>query len=294
MKLIGTILRIVVSGTWILTSLYSLLAYVPFTFRQVISIELVPAVQYFARAQPALVLVSTLLLIVFILRVEKRTTITPEDRRELFIVGLAALFIAVWNLPKRITNDSSALIWSFACLLPPLWLAFFTIRDVFERRAFALSSACIVLSATFAGLAVVATSAWVYDSFSFEAALTGVAAAVIAGCGAALIERFVDRARLSLQNTLIFYASGLTALVSPFLVDQFCASIAFSGTLAWLWSLMFASVMCLTVVAIGARASWRDDNTDLPSLRWIARGAVLRQLNSNSSVQPRLTTRLAL
>ncbi len=277
MKLIGTVLRIVVAATWILTSLYSLLAYVPFTYRQVISIELVPAVQFFARAQPALLAVSTLLLIIFVLRFEKRETITLEDRRELLVVGGAAFCIAIWNLPKRIDNDGSALIWSFACLLPPLWLAFFTIRDVFERRAFALSSACIVLSATLAGLGVVTTTAWVYNSFSFEAALTTVAVAVIAGCGAALIDRFIDRARLSLQNALILYASGLSVLSGIFLADQFCASIAFSGPLAWFWSMMFAGVLCLTVVAVGARTSWRDQSIDLPSIRWIARGMILRK-----------------
>ncbi len=278
MKFIGSVLRIVVAITWILTSLYSLLAYVPFTYRQVISINLIPALQHFARLQPVLLITLTILLTIFILRFEKGKTITIEDRRELLIVGAAALFIGIWILPNRITNDSSSLILSFVCLLPPLWLGFFTLRDVSERRAFPLSPSCVMLSATLAGLFTAIISALTYDSFGVETLLTTAAAALLVGSIAALFEQFINSARLSLQSSLVFYSVGLTFLIGVFVVNHFCSSIAFFGPFAWCWSFVFASAVSFTLVGIGARTSFSNNSEDLHSLRQILRGVFPKRL----------------
>ncbi len=278
MKLIGSVLRIMVAITWMLTSLYSLLAYVPFTYRQVISINLIPAVQHFARLQPFLLTTLTILLIIFILRFEKRKTITIEDRRELLIVGAVALFIGVWILPNRISNDSSSLILSFVCLLPPIWLGFFTLRDVSEGRAFPLSPSCVMLSATLAGLFTAMISSLTYNSFSIETLLTTAAAALLVGSLAALFEQFIKSARLTLASALILYSVGLSILIGGFVVYHFCGSIAFFGFFAWCWSIVFACAISFTFVSVGARASSSDDNKDLHSLRFIVRGVLPRRL----------------
>ena len=128
--LFSRILRPLFHFIWIFTAFLGLLAYVPFTYRQVLGINLLPALNYLMSIQPILLLVITGTLVFSIFRVENPVEDpSPEDKRELIIMVVVTVLLSFWRLPIRLINDWTSLGWSFATMIPSFWLSFYDLRS---------------------------------------------------------------------------------------------------------------------------------------------------------------------
>jgi Sulfatase len=267
-QFISTVLRFALALVWLLTSIYALLAYVPFTFRQVISINLIPAVQTFARIQPFALATTAILFALYIAYIEKRKKLALEDRRELTVLTILSLALAVWNLPAHLQNDTQSLIWSFVCMLPPLWISFLSFRDLPQTRAEAMSPAPLIFAAAVTAVFSALLSGFTYQTLDFSS--VAVITVFLAGIGAllAIVEQFVRSARLTLQSALIQYSAIAALGLGFFISDQVSAAIAFFGPLALFWSYAFAATLSLLLISSGSRFTAGSEPSRLPSLLW--------------------------
>ena len=159
MKSVSPILtRALFAFFFLFTSLYCLLAYVPFTFQQVIKGGLIPQLLVFARIEHWL---YWLILIVIFLALGWDGT---RRLRWFWMVHVAAgIGLVVHPVLPRLKNDASSLMWSLAHLAPVIWLAYIGWRRHFplikwtnridsqDRRVFGAAwQAALFLTITYA------------------------------------------------------------------------------------------------------------------------------------------------
>src|SRR5258708_3604228 len=134
MNLVSIALRTAVSATFLLSSLWALLAYVPFTYQQVHKGGLVPALNIFGRAYPSIFWIALFAVAVMFL-VEP----LPEGPRRRTAMKLRAMFWYI-HVPFAIfqtlhpvfgtmENGVSSLVWAIAALEPLLYLSFIALWE---------------------------------------------------------------------------------------------------------------------------------------------------------------------
>ena len=107
----------------LMTSMYCLLAYIPFTYQQIIGADVVPSVTMFAKFHPYFYWVALAMIGMTMVGGLHR------QKTKLLTIGFLAFhailgaFLLVHPLLKGLQNDSSSFRWSLATLVPLLWVA---------------------------------------------------------------------------------------------------------------------------------------------------------------------------
>lgn len=115
--------RFAFSAFALVTSFYCLLAYIPFTYRQLIEVHLIGWFTTFERLHPYLY-AALLLPVVVTLREERRHPRTAVLSGAFILSqGLVALLLMAYSPLARLRNDRISFIASLAALVPLLWLA---------------------------------------------------------------------------------------------------------------------------------------------------------------------------
>jgi phosphoglycerol transferase MdoB-like AlkP superfamily enzyme len=122
-RLAVSLARLAFAGFWLLTAAYCVVAYVPFTYFQVIKSDVVPALNTFARLHPWIHL-AVLAATAATLRSDLRR---PASRRKaiafLASSGVVAVALCVRPLLVSLGNEAASLRWAFAALVPVFFLA---------------------------------------------------------------------------------------------------------------------------------------------------------------------------
>lgn len=115
--------RLAVTGFILLSSLYALLAYIPFTYQQVHKGGLVPVLNTFGRVHAQVYWVA-LAIACAILLPEFRRPKTRWLTISFAVVHLAAgVMLMRFPVMAHLRNDASSLIWAHTALVPLLWIA---------------------------------------------------------------------------------------------------------------------------------------------------------------------------
>ena len=266
--------RVVGNSYFVLTSLYCLLYFMPFTYVQLLESELVPALVFFERTHAWLFLPFVLLIDVSLRHAER----VPGARRvrrafrvTMLIAGVALLVRPV--LPS-LENTFSSFVWSQLALIPVLWVAGIDVaaakgrirwslaKTAGEGRVLAaavgaagfswLLSAAIVATRTGAGEALTGTELGIVSAWSLAAHLTlflGACAGLLLIRGISALTPRPGRAEalaLSLVSTLVLAVAIKRTIF---------AGLAFTGALADLAAVTLAMSVVMTVLA-GAVSAW--------------------------------------
>ena len=122
-RVLAAVGRLAVALFFLLSSLYALLAYIPFTYQQIHKGGLLPILNAFGRTQAQWYWAALAVAC---------ATLLPDFRRPktrslaiLFAVTHAAAGVLLWRFPVMIgmRNDASSLKWSALSLVPLLWIA---------------------------------------------------------------------------------------------------------------------------------------------------------------------------
>ena len=245
------LLRPVFHFIWIFTSLLGLLAYVPFTYRQVLGINLLPWLNFLMSVQPILLSVITGALVFSIFRVENEIEDpSPEDKRELIAMMVVTLLLSFWKLPVRLINDWTALGWSFATMIPSFWLAFYDLRSTARGETVAAKSWAIVFSSIFAAAVTTLTLNYFYGQESDSTVV--VVLALLLASVFCFAEQIFDRFNFNIEDKFTGYGIVLGSLLGFFLWKKVCSAIGFFGSTAFFWS--FAFGICLGLALAGMSA----------------------------------------
>jgi hypothetical protein len=115
--------RLVVAGFILLSSLYALLAYIPFTYQQVHKGGLLPILNTFGRIHAQLYWVA-LAIACAILLPEFRRPKTRWLTISFAVVHVAAgVMLMLFPVMARLRNDASSMIWAEVALAPLVWIA---------------------------------------------------------------------------------------------------------------------------------------------------------------------------
>lgn len=114
--------RVPVVAFWVLTALYGLLAYIPFTYNQVIEFRLIPWLDVFARFHPWFALAALACAACSLL---DDLRYGPQGLAVGFLVtnALATAGLIVYPVLATLGNGQGALVAGGAALVPLLWLA---------------------------------------------------------------------------------------------------------------------------------------------------------------------------
>src|SRR5271165_1379229 len=102
---------------FLLTSIYGLLAFIPFTFQQVIKGELFPPLNQFGRMQPYLFW--------FVLFLVNLAVGVARTRASTLFVSaniLLGIYLFRWPVLTHLENNGAAMGWAIAFLAPIVWL----------------------------------------------------------------------------------------------------------------------------------------------------------------------------
>jgi choline-sulfatase len=123
------------------TSLYCLLAYIPFTYHWVVKGELIAWLPVFVKYHPCFYLAALGLVCPTIARDMQRR----ETRRlvlSFYVVHIAAgAWMILWPVLPSLENDASSFKWALVSLSPLLWLAAIDFAGHFNRRSWTTEAA---------------------------------------------------------------------------------------------------------------------------------------------------------
>ncbi len=276
-----TVIRPLFHGVWLFTSVYCLLAYVPFTYRQVLAINLLPWLSQIANLQPWLLLSLTVLLVFSIFKIEKKRNLAPEDRRELFFLLGATVLLTFWDLPKQLTNDGSALAWSLATLIPVFWLAFFDLRNTSRLKTQGEASWVLILCALISGGVTSVAVGYAYQGMKLKWLFPGIGLSLLAASIFCLFEQIFRQLNLNLEKKFRGYGLIVGFTMALFLTNKVCAAISLFGAPAIIWSIAFG---CATGLAMAGQSmqsflrrpsSLQNTNEDLTGLFIFSEGLPL-------------------
>jgi len=107
----------------LMTSMYCLLAYIPFTYQTIIVADVVPSVTAFAKFYPYFYLVALAMIAMTMLESLHRRKARLLTIAFLAFHAILGILLLVQPLLTRLQNDSSSFRWSLATLVPLLWVA---------------------------------------------------------------------------------------------------------------------------------------------------------------------------
>jgi len=256
-NLFSRLLRPLFHFTWLFTAFLGLLAYVPFTYRQVLGINLLPGLNYLMAIQPALSAVVTGALLFSIFRIEHPVDDpSPEDKRELIAMFVVTLILSFWRLPVHLTNDWTALGWSFVAMIPSFWLSFYDLRSVTKDETYAAKSWIVIFSSILAAVITTFSLNFFYSASPDPGLLTTVIImALLMGALFALAEQIFVRFDFSVEDKFIGYGFLIGFFVGFFLWQKVCSAIGFFGSAAVFWSFAFGICLGLALVGISAQVN---------------------------------------
>ncbi len=263
--LLPKLIRPFFHAVWLFTSFYCLLAYVPFTYRQVLGIKLLPWLSQLAAAQPWLVFLVTILLIVSVFKIEKKDSVSPEDQRELLFLGVVTVLLTFWDLPKHLTNDGTSLAWSLASLIPVFWLAFFDLRNTSRLKTKGETSWVLILCALFSGALISICVGLAYNGMKLKWLLPGIGLSLLAVSLFCFVEQLFRQLNLNLEKKFRGYGLALGAPIVFFLLNKVCASIALFDSPAVIWSLAFGFAVGLALAGISMQSFLRQGQSQITS-----------------------------
>src|SRR6266853_918244 len=118
--------RALFGGFFLLSSLYCLLAYIPFTFQQVIKGRLLPPLNTFGKVHPLLhiALFGLALFLLSFDRANERVSRTGRRLRQGFLLWLfvETVFLCMWPVLGNLENGNASYVWSLVAVVPLLWL----------------------------------------------------------------------------------------------------------------------------------------------------------------------------
>ena len=118
--------RALFGGFFLLSSLYCLLAYIPFTFQQVIKGRLLPPLNTFGKVHPLLhiALFGLALFLLSFDRAHERVSRTGRRLRQGFLLWLfiGTVFLCVSPVLGNLENGNASYVWSLVAVVPLLWL----------------------------------------------------------------------------------------------------------------------------------------------------------------------------
>ncbi|HLW55110.1 MAG TPA: sulfatase-like hydrolase/transferase [Candidatus Angelobacter sp.] len=270
--------RLVVATFVVLTSLYCLLAYIPFTYHQIHLGGLVAWVSTFAHIHPYLYWLAL---------IAAGLTLPWKSGRRLKL--FSALFVAVYGIAgavlvwhpllTRLDNNLQSLYWALLALIPLLWLA--ALDWAAQWRAVPWLPARSEAARMFRACLLAAIWAWLLSAalVLFRYAFT-VNAPLAAGQWAAalawslVLHLVVFMAFFLVLNVLraiaamfsdrpavpvIFYAAGAVAASALVLKYIVFTPLSFSGSWANAAALLFALSLTAFFAGTGARLYRRDD-----------------------------------
>ncbi|MBI4850193.1 MAG: sulfatase-like hydrolase/transferase [Acidobacteria bacterium] len=123
-KIISIVIRLIFAILIILTSFYCLLAYPPFTYQQVIKLELVTWLAIFVKIHPYIYLTVSVLLNINLLSTIDFSKRFSKYFSLIFVIGNSLFSIAlIFNpLLSRLENSFTSLFWCFITSLPLFYL----------------------------------------------------------------------------------------------------------------------------------------------------------------------------
>jgi hypothetical protein len=259
--------RLLFLGLCALTSVYALLAFIPFTYHQVIASPLLGWQTGFVRSFPLIAIAMTLLLGTA-LRDELRSRLTriPAILFLLFQTG-ASIALVRWNILATLEQSSRSLLWAFLALVPPVLLGVVDLVGGFEflrrtqadeendTRPFQAAFASAIFVTLFYSIM---SGALADPSRKMEIILSLVFHLLIFGLGFILLSTLRSLAEivgLSIASELVLVATLATAVISYLLVAVVYPAISFSGDLARIFALTFAVATFFSWLGISLRSA---------------------------------------
>ena len=259
MKLVAKSLYV---AFFLLTSIYGLLAFVPFTFQQVIKGELFPPLNQFGRLQP--------FLFWFVLLIIAPAVGLARTRASTLFVSVHILFgLYLFRYPVLIhlENNGASMGWGIAFLVPIVWLTALDWMEVFPRLKWRLSlvdeeravfhaawQAGVFLTVVYAAIALYKHPAgeWSFASGWFGFGVSAISHLLVFLLFFALLNLLTVLATWfpysARAQFLLCYCFGAFILYSVFTVIVFPA-MSFSGSPATAYALSFS--IALTVFLSG-------------------------------------------
>ncbi|AZZ36853.1 hypothetical protein CIK05_08635 [Bdellovibrio sp. qaytius] len=276
MILFSRLLRPLFHFTWLFTAFLGLLAYVPFTYRQVLGINLIPALNYLMWIQPVLSTVVTFALLFSIFLVENPVEDpSPEDKREMIAMMVVTVLLSFWRLPIHLVNDWTSLGWSFATMIPSFWLSFYDLRSAKRGETYAAKSWIVIFSSILAAVITTLSLNYFYSANPDPAlSTTVVVMSLIMGALFALCEQIFVRFDFTVEDKFTGYGMLIGCFIGFFLWQKVCSAIGFFGSGAVFWSLAFGVCLGLALAGISAQVYIESKNVspDKSSLFLLAWG----------------------
>ncbi len=272
MSLVSLALRAAVSFTFLLSSLWSLLAYVPFTYQQVHKGGLVPALNLFGRIHPILFWIA-LIAIAAIFCLEPLPA-GPRQRSAIklraafwYVHVPVAMFFTIHPIFGVMENGLSSYLWAFAMFEPLLFLTLIAIREHWpsiewgskpvygEPRLFMAA----FVSAIFLSLIYSALASWraaphwtplerVFTLFSSLAAHLLVFAALFVALN--LLTVIAGWFRNPQRTLFLFCYSSAAWIVFAIMTNLVFPSISFTGSASEFYAAMFGATLALLVAGL--------------------------------------------
>ncbi|HND84152.1 MAG TPA: sulfatase-like hydrolase/transferase [Pseudobdellovibrionaceae bacterium] len=244
--------RLLFVTSWLFTSIYCLLSYVPFTYRQVISINLLPWLNTLASQQPQIILGCSIVLALS-LHLGKKHSFSQLVRA--WIVVAMTFGIAFYDLPKSLTNSFSALIWSLCSLVPIFWLGFEDLSVVRGAPSRSENIYRLLASAFASGLILISVDFIRHPQLSFVSAGLVLAAILKIICIYSILEQILLFFLRDLRLAFVVNTLGVSGILAIFLVQQFCPAISLIAPAALVWSFGFAAAVGVSLVALASVAN---------------------------------------
>lgn len=218
-------------------SIYCLIAYIPFTYQQVIRGNLLPALTTAVRFHPLLYWVVFCLLALSLYPAARKNHVKSLVLAFLGTHFLLGLGLVIHPVLTNLRNDRSSLVWSCVFLLPLLWIAVIDWRMCFGSMTWA-NSDCD-------------------DSRLFQACFCSAVFLAVLYAGVAYGRLFVTHATYRVPTAIFIFTSNVTShlliFMGLFLVLSLLIGIANSFSLSSRIEFVLCSLVLATIVAITIR-----------------------------------------
>ncbi|MBZ5638559.1 MAG: sulfatase-like hydrolase/transferase [Acidobacteriia bacterium] len=231
--------RLAFGAFWLLTAAYCVMAYVPFTYVQVIQSDVVPSLNTFARLHPYLFWAALAAAGLTMREDVRRPATRVAAVGFLAASAIAGVTILFHPLLASLTNDASSLGWAFVALVPPVWLAALDVLGHGTRIAWGRASdgedRRLFHASLWSGLFLACLYGAIFElRFGADPAAIGLSAPE---CRAALL--------LSLASHVMLMLAAFTALV---LMRSIAAVFASSALVELAFFLLFAVLLLASVL----------------------------------------------
>jgi Sulfatase len=261
--------RLAVLSFSLVSSVYALLAFIPFTYHQVILSPLMGWQQGFVRHFPLIVL-SMLVVAGTALLDELRAPRTRALTAALLVVWTgASVALFIHNVYAALELTPRSFLWAHLALIPPLWIALIDLvaaSDLLARDSDENDSRFFIAALLSAGYITLFYAALQSRSFALSGTGPSLAAHLLAFTALFLILSFlrtvVRSSERSVGPEFFLMMLGAAFLFGLAMLRIVFVPISFTGRTAVVFSFVFAAVAALSFGGAGLRrARGRDERT---------------------------------